>query len=420
VNKYSVSRGFSIFLILFSLISGSSKLSHPLHAQDATDQNEWPEINLQNYVPGLDHPVHITHANDGTDRLFVVEQYGRIRIIKDNNLLSTPFLDITDKVRSPDNKGGSEEGLLSVAFPKNYVQANLFYVYYTNLQGDNVVSRFSVTEDQNVADPVSEFQILYINHPTYQNHNGGQLVFGDDDFLYIGTGDGGGSGDPNENAQDPDSLLGKILRIDVGSPIEPYLIPASNPYTQTTGYRGEIWALGLRNPWRFSFDRALNDLYIGDVGQNRIEEIDFQQSESSGGENYGWDILEGSYCYEPPNDCIPPEQNVFPIVEYEHGENDSIGCSVTGGFVYRGSLFPRMNGIYFYADYCSGKIWGLQQDQGNWENNLLWDSDQPFYFSTFGEDEHGNLYVADRSGGVIYQVSDTILSKRCYLPIISR
>jgi glucose/arabinose dehydrogenase len=413
-------RGFVTCILLFLLISGSSITSNPIYGQISTNQIIWPEIYLQSYAGGLDHPVHITNAKDGSYRLFVVEQMGRIRIIQNNQLFTTPFLDISSRVRSPDTGGGSEEGLLSVAFPNNYGQKNHFYVYYTNLDGDNVVSRFSITGDPNIADPDSEYPVLYLFHPGHTNHNGGQLVFGPDDYLYIGTGDGGGSGDPDENAQDPGSLLGKILRIDIQDPTEPYTIPATNPYTQTTGTRGEIWALGLRNPWRFSFDRENSDLFIGDVGQNRIEEIDFQPAFSIGGENYGWDILEGSSCYEPPNDCIPPERNVFPIAEYEHGQNNSLGCSVTGGYIYRGDFYPRMYGVYFYADFCTGKIWGLQPDQETWINALLFDDDQPYAFSTFGEDEHGNLYIADRTSGDIYRLSDTIVRYNNYIPMISR
>jgi glucose/arabinose dehydrogenase len=402
------------------LILSSSSASNPTNAQYAPDQIIWPEINLHYYAGGLDHPVHITNANDGSNRLFVVEQIGRVMIIQNNQLLLTPFLDISSKVRSPwsEPQGGNEEGLLSVAFPKNYAENQHFYVYYTNLEGNNEISRFSLTEDANIADPASEYPILTLNHPENGNHNGGQLAFGPEGYLYIGTGDGGGSGDPDENAQDPGSLLGKILRIDIEGAIEPYTIPTSNPYTQTAGYRGEIWALGLRNPWRFSFDRETGDLYIGDVGQNRIEEIDYQSALSTGGENYGWDILEGSFCFEPLNDCIPPEKNVFPVAEYQHGENNSLGCSVSGGYIYRGDLYPRMQGIYFYADFCVGKIWGLSREQENWENTLLWDSDQSDSFSTFGEDEQGNLYLADHTIGVIYQLTDIIVPYNFLLPII--
>lgn len=413
-------RGFTIVILCLGVIVGLICASHPILAKEAPDQIIWPDIYLLNYVDGLDHPVHITNANDGSTRLFVVEQIGRIRIIENHQLLSAPFLDLSSKVRSPwsENGGGSEEGMLSVAFPENYAEDGHFFVYYTNLQGNNVVARFTITGDPNIADANSEYPIMTLNHPGHENHNGGQLAFGPDGYLYIGTGDGGGSGDPDENAQDPGSLLGKILRIDIQGPIEPYTIPSTNPYTQTAGYRGEIWALGLRNPWRFSFDRDTGDLFIGDVGQTRIEEIDYQPALSQGGENYGWDILEGSMCFEPLNDCVPPENNVLPIAEYEHGENNSLGCSVTGGYLYRGSLYPRMIGVYFYADFCKGKIWGLKQEQGNWQGTMLWNSDQNTNFSTYGEDEQGNLYLADHSAGVVYQLTDLSLSFNYHLPII--
>lgn len=414
-------RSLALILVIITFFISISASPHKAIEQKSSEQIIWPEIKLDLYITGLDHPVHITNAHDGTYRLFVVEQVGQIRIIQNNQLLPTPFLNIRERVRSPwENGGGNEEGMLSVAFPGNFNQSGYFYVYYTNLNGDNVVARFSTTDNPNIADPDSEFQILYLNHPNHLNHNGGQLVFGPDGYLYIGTGDGGGSGDPDENAQNPNSLLGKILRIDVEGSIEPYSIPATNPYTQTSGYRGEIWALGLRNPWRFSFDRQTNDLYIGDVGQNRIEEIDFQPAGSSGGENYGWDILEGSLCYEPPNDCVPPENNVFPVAEYEHGANDSNGCSVSGGYVYRGGLYPHMTGIYYFADYCTAKIWGVQSDLNFWTDILLWDSDQPYAFSTFGEDELGNLLIADRAGGIIYHITGTFVRHKFHLPIVFR
>lgn len=407
-------------LTTINLLIGLSVFPDATSTPPMVSQSIWPEINLHPYVAGFNHPVYVTHSNDGSFRLFVVEQIGIIRIIQNNQQFPTPFLDIRERVRSPwhNDGGGNEEGLLSVAFPPEFNTTGHFYVYYTNLSGDNVVVRFSTSGDPNIADPNSEYQILYLNHPNHQNHNGGQLAFGSDGYLYIGTGDGGGSGDPEENAQNPNSLLGKLLRIDIRGPLDPYTIPDSNPFTQTAGYRGEIWALGLRNPWRFSFDREIKDLYIGDVGQNRIEEIDHHPFSSSGGENYGWDILEGSLCFEPPNGCIPPVNNVNPIAEYEHGV--TMGCSVTGGYVYRGKLYPRMTGIYFYADYCAAKIWGLQREHGQWINVLLYNSSQPHNFSTFGEDELGNLYIADWAEGIIYRLVDTQARYRYHMPIVYR
>lgn len=364
----------------------------------------WPQISLTREFSGLSQPVHITHAGDGSGRLFVIEQVGRIRIIKNGVLLSTPFLNITSRVGCC-----GERGMLSVAFPPGYGNKGYFYVYYTNTSGNIVVARYFLTSNPDIADPNSEQIVLTISHPTFANHNGGQLAFGPDDgYLYLGTGDGGGAGDPSGNAQNPNSLLGKILRIDVesGNPTRQnpttYTIPSTNPYAQTQGYRGEIWALGLRNPWRFSFDRQTHDLYIGDVGQDTEEEVDFQSASSTGGENYGWNILEGSLCFNPPSGCVPPSMYSPPVSEYNHGSNDSIGCAVTGGFVYRGVNYPDMQGIYFYGDYCTGRIWGLKFDGSAWQSTLLLDT--TYTISTFGEGEDGNLYLADYANGDIYML----------------
>jgi glucose/arabinose dehydrogenase len=304
----------------------------------------WPEVVLTSVVAGLNLPVHITHAGDGSQRLFVVEQVGRLRIVKAGVLLDTPFLDIQSRVSCC-----GERGLLSVAFPAAYASVQHFYVNYTDVSGNTVVARYHLTGDPDVADPDSEQIVLTIEQP-YTNHNGGQLAFGPHDgHLYIGMGDGGNAGDPEERAQNPSELLGKLLRIEVeaGDPLT-YTIPATNPYTQTVGYRDEIWALGLRNPWRFSFDRRTGDLYLGDVGQSLYEEVDYQPASSPGGENYGWDIMEGFHCFEPP-DCNPSGLTL-PVVEYQHLDGN---CSVTGGMVYRGSSSFLLQGVYLYADYCS-------------------------------------------------------------------
>lgn len=358
----------------------------------------WPEVYLTSPVRGLDKPVHITHAGDGSGRLFVVERDGRIQIVENGVVSSTPFLDITSRVGSQ----GYEQGLLSVAFPPDYATSGYFYVNYTDTSGDTVVARYQVDpNDANLADPNSEEVLLTVDQP-YANHNGGQLGFGPNDgYLYIGMGDGGAGGDPQNRAQNPNSLLGKMLRIDVESGANPYAIPASNPYTQTNGYRGEIWALGLRNPWRFSFDGQTGDLYIGDVGQNTYEEVDYQPASSAGGEDYGWRCKEGFHDFNMTGDCstlvLEP-----PVVEYDHSQGD---CSITGGMVYRGLLDHRMQGIYFYGDYCSGRIWGLARDSAGWQNTLLYDA--PFDISSFGEDEAGNLYVTDYTDGVIYAITET-------------
>jgi glucose/arabinose dehydrogenase len=384
--------------------------------RNASETVDWPAVTLTRVVTGLVSPVHVTHAGDGSGRLFVVEKAGRIQIVQDGTLSGTPFLSIEDRVGSD----GSEQGLLSVAFPPAYEQKAHFYVNYTDLNGDTVVARYHLGADPDRADPASEEVVLTQTQP-YVTHNGGQLAFGPDGYLYVGMGDGGSAGDPDDNAQDPTSLLGKMLRIDVepAAPAPPftatdyvylpvvlggreaprYQVPQSNPYTDTAGYRGEIWALGLRNPWRFSFDRSTGDLYIGDVGQGAYEEIDFQPSPSSGGENYGWAVMEGSHCYPGP----PCDQTglVLPVAEYGHSGGN---CSVTGGLVYRGPGNPTLTGIYVYGDYCSGRIWGLVQDGGAWQAGLL--KETGLTITSFGEDETGNLYVADFREGAIYQITE--------------
>ena len=359
---------------------------------------EWPEINL---AGGFEFPVHITHAGDGTGRLFVIEQRGRIRIIKDGRLETTPFLDITDRVSCC-----GELGLLSIVFPSGYADKNYFYVNYTSSDqrinysrsGDTIVARYRITADANIADPDSEETLLIIEQPAVI-HNGGRMAFGPGDgYLYIGTGDGGPANDPDNRGQDPTTLLGKILRIDVESGASPYSIPITNPYNQTNGHRGEIWALGLRNPWGLSFDRQTGDLYIADVGQAEYEEINFQPATATGGENYGWKIMEGLHCFRTQS--CDPTGLTSPVAEYHH----SFGCAVVGGHVYRGSRYPRMQGVYFYADFCTGQIWGLRLKDETWQNTLLFDA--PFQISAIGEDEDGNLYIADYTHGSIKMLAD--------------
>jgi glucose/arabinose dehydrogenase len=332
----------------------------------------------------LANPTDIKNAGDGSGRLFILEQPGRIRIVKDGQLLGTAFLDITDRVRSD----GSEQGLLGLAFHPKFSQNGFFYVNYTDKNGDTHISRFTASgASGDSADPASEKQVLFVNQP-FQNHNGGALAFGPDGFLYIGLGDGGSQGDPYGNGQSTSTLLGKILRIDVDNG-DPYAIPADNPFANNNNGSKEIWAYGLRNPWRFSFDRSTNDLWIGDVGQAQWEEIDFVPAGTPGGLNFGWNKMEGMHPYKDNNRPIL----TMPIIEYPHG----VGCSVTGGYVYRGSALPEWQGVYFYGDYCSGKIWGLINGPLK-RPKLLFDSD--LRVSTFGEDEAGELYVADYNGAI--------------------
>ena len=349
-------------------------------------------VDLQPVVSGLDQSVDIANAADGFGRLFIVEKPGRIRVLQDGELSSVPFLDITGRVGS----GGSEQGLLGLAFHPDYVRNGYFFVNYTDRQGDTVISRFVVGQDPAQADPSSEVVILTVGQPA-ANHNGGQLAFGPDGFLYAGLGDGGRAGDPFGNGQNTQTLLGKMLRLDVDHG-EPYTVPASNPFVGSSGFRPEIWATGLRNPWRFSFDRSSGDLYIADVGQNEYEEIDYQPAGSPGGENYGWSIMEGLHCY-PAGEACDRVGLTLPVAEYDHAQ----GCSVTGGYVYRGQQFPSLDGIYLFADYCSGRIWALARDgQDQWRMAEVGRADiEP---SSFGEDESGELYVADLQGGQLYQI----------------
>jgi len=370
--------------------------------------SNWPNPALRKVITGLDQPVHVTHAGDGSGRLFLVEKPGRIKIAQNSTPLEEPLLDITRRVKS----SGNEQGLLSVAFPPDYTNKGYFYVNYTRENdGATIIARYRLTKNANVANPDSEEILLTIAQP-YENHNGGQIAFGPDGYLYIGMGDGGSSGDPEERAQDLGDLLGKLLRIDVESGATAYAIPADNPYAQNPDVKDEIWAFGLRNPWRFSFDRATGNLYTADVGQNLYEEVHAQPAAGTGGENYGWDIMEGLHCYEPSEGC---DQSglTLPVVEYAHQQGN---CSVTGGFVYRGPGAPRMQGIYFYGDYCTGFIWGLRQNGETWENQLLADTALT-RLTSFGEDEAGNLYATDLNTGSVYRLIDEQFT---YLPLIQR
>jgi len=349
------------------------------------------DVALLPIATGLNQPVALTHAGD--TRLFITEQAGTIRIYDALGLRATPFLDIRSLVLA-----GGERGLLSVAFHPQYRDNGLFFVYYTNRNGDNSVARYKVSStDPARGDPASATILLTIPHPDFANHNGGQLQFGPDGFLYIGTGDGGSGGDPSNHAQDLSQLLGKLLRIDVdhGSP---YAIPPSNPFVNRTGARGEIWAYGLRNPWRYTFDRVTGDMWIGDVGQNIWEEIDLQPATSIGGENYGWRRMEGFHCFNPSTNCTDPSFTM-PILEYQHLGG---ACSVTGGYRYRGTQVPALNGAYLYGDYCTGTIWTATQSNGNWFPKILFQT--TINISSFGEDVSGELYVLDVAGGKVYKM----------------
>lgn len=354
-------------------------------------------IVLEEYARGLSNPVDITHAGD--DRLFIVEKGGFIRILEANgSLVATPFLDIDSLVRSNE----SERGLLGLAFHPNYASNGYFFVNYTNNDGDTQISRFSVSsDDPNIADAASQKRLLKVEQP-YENHNGGDLAFGPDGYLYIGLGDGGLGGDPVNAGQTRTTLLGKMLRIDIDNG-DPYAIPTSNPFADTDFTLDEVWALGLRNPWRFSFDRLTGDLWIGDVGQGLWEEVDMQLANSPGGENYGWRCYEGNAAFNT-NGCPDGGDFVFPI--YDYTSNFTEGCSVTGGYVYRGTAFPDLYGHYVYTDFCSGRIWTLYPDGADGWTNTEWLNGANSEYSSFGEDQAGELYLAAYSGGQIFRVID--------------
>lgn len=361
-------------------------------SSSSSDKNtSSPVIALTLEALGFTSPVHITNAGDRSGRIFVVERAGVIKIMKDGVVSVTPFLDISARVGT-----AGEGGLLSLAFPPGYAMKNYFYVYYTDLQGNTVVARYHLSNDPDIADPNSKEFILTAAQP-FANHNGGQIAFGPDGYLYIGLGDGGGGGDPQGNGQNPGTVLGKMLRIDTESGAASYAVPQDNPFINDPAYQTEIWALGLRNPWRFSFDSLTGDLYIGDVGQATYEEIDFQKASSHGGENYGWNVMEGMHCYNS-NTCDQTGLTL-PIAEYDHSE----GCSVTGGQVYRGTLYPSLYGYYLFGDYCSGRIWGLK-GTGSLPELLL---DTDLFIATFGRDEAGELYIADLTGGGIYKIVES-------------
>jgi glucose/arabinose dehydrogenase len=341
-------------------------------------------------IPG--NPLAAVPPGDGTGRLFVVDKGGSVWIVADGKRADMPFLDISAKV-----SGGSEQGLLGFAFHPGYPGNPRFYTDYTNTNGDTVVSEWRVsTSDPGRADPRSERILLTVDQP-YPNHNGGDVVFGPDGYLYITLGDGGSAGDPQGNGQRLDTLLAKILRIDVDHPSggRPYGIPSDNPFQGQAAARPEIYVTGLRNPWRISFDRATRDLWIGDVGQNAYEEIDVVRAGSGGGQNFGWNRLEGFHCF-PSGDSCPTDGLTPPVTEYPHPE----GCSVTGGVVYRGTAFPALVGAYLFSDYCSGTIWAIDALADETRTPTVVGVSHKS-ISSFGEDEAGEVYVTDLGGQLL-------------------
>lgn len=347
-------------------------------------------IAIETILTGLTAPVAVTNAND--NRIFITQQTGQI-LVYDGVTLST-FLDISSLVSCC-----GEHGLLSVAFDPNYASNKRFFVYYTNTSGNLVIARYLVSADPNVADDTSATFLLTIPHPNFSNHNGGQLQFGHDGYLYAGTGDGGSAGDPPGNAQNKKVLLGKILRLDVSGSF--YTNPPTNPFVGSAG-AGEIWDYGFRNPWRFSIDRLTGDLIIGDVGQNTWEEVDYEPFGSTGGTNYGWNVMEGKHCFPPGTSCSTAGLKM-PVLEYPHNPE----CSITGGYRYRGQDFAGLFGLYFYSDFCSGKIWAATQNGQSWTTTVL--RDTPYNVVGFGEDQQGRIYFTNHPDtnngtGALYRI----------------
>ncbi len=377
-------RALPLFVVVLALLPLVPSMAQP------------PILQLDLVTGGLSSPIAIVDPGDGSGRLFFIEQgdelvpgqkTGRIRVFEDGLLLPAPFLTISALA------AGNEQGLLGLAFHPSYAANGFFYVNYTRSNGDTIVSRFAVSAgNPNVADANSEMVMLTIDQP-FSNHNGGHLAFGPDGYLYISSGDGGSANDPGNRAQNLGLRLGKLLRIDVDGAL-PFAIPGDNPFVGVAGALDEIWSYGLRNPWRFSFDRLTGDLLIGDVGQDAIEEIDFQPALSSGGENWGWRCYEGDNPFNTAG-CGPVGDHDFPILTYTHGGGR---CSVTGGYRYRGP-WSSLFGYYLYGDFCTGQIWGATSaDNVTWNTVELLNS--ALLITSFGEDSNGELYVADRSGSI--------------------
>ena len=367
-------------------------------------------LSLEEVTAGFQEPTGVTSVTNSTDdRLFILERVGVIRIVQNGQTLPTPFLDIQDQVNSADNW---EQGLLGLAFHPDYENNGLFFINYINLDSDSHISRFKVSDaDPNIADPSSEEIVLLIDQPTVI-HNGGGLAFGPDGYLYASFGDGGWLNDPQNQAQNSQLLVGKILRLDVstGDTAPFYTVPADNPFVGDPTTADEIWALGFRNPWRITFDNQTGDLYIGDVGNYRQEEINFQEAGDPGGQNYGWRCYEGNTPFNPAG-CKPINNYTFPI----HAYNQEPGCAVTGGYVYRGSQFPFLDGYYIFGDLCSGELWTLKQDStGYWKPT--WRGTEMANISSFGEAGNGEIYAVDYTYGNLYQVTAEEIENLTFAP----
>lgn len=372
---------------------------------DSIAEDEEPPYAVVQVADGLNFPVRVTHAGDNSGRIFVVELPGRIRILREGGLNESPFLDISDRV----NCCKGERGMFGLAFPPSYPESGRFYVSYTNSRGGTTISRFATSDDPNLADENSEEILLTIEQP-HENHNGGHLAFGPKDgYLYIGSGDGGLPRDPRNRGQTTDTLLGKLLRIDVESGNSPYSVPADNPFVQVDDHRPEIWALGLRNPWGFAFDRQSGDLYLPDTGNFKREEVNFQLAGAGGGQNYGWPVMEGSICFEHDVLTCSAVDLVLPVADYDHTN----GCAIVGGAVYSGQALAELQGAFIVADYCTSRIWAIERSQEPaiwgktyiWRSQLLASAGLPV--SSVGADEEGNIYftIHVEKDGAIYKLT---------------
>ncbi len=387
-------------LIILVLCPGISLAQEPEEAIISRDSApSAADVVLTEIASGFNRPLYATHADDGSERLFVVEQTGKVWIIKDGVRVQQPYLDLSALVTATANNTYSEQGLLGLAFHPEYATNGRFFVNYTDRGGRTVVARYQVSlSNPEVADAGSGQIIFQLEQP-FANHNGGHIDFGPDGYLYISLGDGGSANDPLGAGQNRRLLLGSIIRIDVDG-AAPYAIPPDNPFVGEDSALDEIWAYGLRNVWRFSFDRATGDMYLADVGQNLLEEINFQAADSSGGENYGWNVWEGTNRFTGGS----AQDHVPPVFEYLH----SLGCSVTGGYVYRGSAIPQLEAVYLFGDYCTGRMWAMYRDPDlNWQAEEF--ANTGMAISSFGEDEIGEIYVVDYSG-TIYRIDPALPS----------
>lgn len=401
----AVTLALGLVALVVTLVISQAATTTPAAAVRATPAPTPPPVTVRDAPPdptrytwtlvegGFDNPLYVTHAGDGSGRLFGVEQLGRIWIIEAGKSYLKPFLDVSNLLPAEVFTGVyTERGLLGLAFHPDYRRNGTFFIHHTSRDGQSVIARYRVKPDNpNEADPASRHVILTVEDP-WPDHNGGNIQFGPDGYLYVGFGDGGNVNEPNYNSQNPALLLGKLLRLDVNA--DTYIVPPDNPFVDNPDYRPEIWALGLRNPWRYSFDRATGDLYIADVGQWDREEINFQPAASAGGENYGWSAWEGTRRHQ--TDVAPLGDVTWPIFEYTHAD----GCSVTGGYVYRGAALPELRGYYFFGDYCNGRLWTTYRDrEGAWQTQLFMETGRTI--TSFGEDERGELYLVDYKGDIL-------------------